>query len=970
MLTSDAISPALYDAAMDYAALGYSVIPVFGNLVPARAKAAATDWAHFQRQHPSDVDLKRWFHMYTVGGIAIITGHISRLLILDFDQIDIHHQFVAAFPHLCDTYVVTSAQRRLPHYYYRLPDGMEVTSRKIVGLDLLAEGRYVIAPPTQIAGRHYTVTQDRAPLSLSVDDVTALVAFMDNLTRRDDNVTRGTLSPTISSSPFSATPEKDASRGILAPGSSRSANRLNDVSRAPQTSSENTIAQADTVTQGTLSARLASVASAALNTLRQAAKEIIADPQESESYGYVGEMTLAEVSNRLGYNSVGKMMVVDTLTPDSYGRVGEIKVADAASDSFGHKSEITHTHESRNHSAKGHYTVTAGTLSLGMSSLQMAHNVTRGTLSPERLVQQYQQMACQIGRNEALFRMGVRARDFGWSQAEVECTLTSPHVMQVAPGDHMPETPRQRMQEAHRTIASVFKRPARKIQYSETQLGLPVSVREALLKLKQMPLLRVLDGLILKGIAAGARLTEKFITSILENIVGRHSVLRALKAMLPDGSAVFAPSPRTPTHTDVATEVTLFPGQKMLFVGVTESNKIRRGRPEQAYAMPSVLYLCRALGVSYTPSDPMRAEDLKSTRRTRQAIHRELLRRRPGLYSRALLARRLGVSVRSVQRYHRSAGVRVRAAYRQREIFWETLNCIPEKDDQPAHSAFLQDDIGKRYPLDMSLAKWLLTRNKRVFLMYQLPNHYSVMPENDAALSLDEPQMSPREWAILRLVAAAEQAETTDAGVQIAACSHRDLSQAMSEKVASVKGARGVQIAASTAQNPQGSYHDESYNTGLIQRSSPNISQESTVDTTIPQGLPNDASWLYTPSVSTRMMGAPSISPVPADALLFTPKPIRSRGPVALSEQAYREPLTSLDVERAAQRLYDVLRRRCTEKLGYMTLAKARQLLDQFGIGAVKRATHLLETRGNVQNPAGFLISVLRSNARLAGVLA
>jgi hypothetical protein len=53
-----------------------------------------------------------------------------------------------------------------------------------------------------------------------------------------------------------------------------------------------------------------------------------------------------------------------------------------------------------------------------------------------------------------------------------------------------------------------------------------------------------------------------------------------------------------------------------------------------------------------------------------------------------------------------------------------------------------------------------------------------------------------------------------------------------------------------------------------------------------------------------------------------------------------------------------------------MTLAKARQLLDQFGTGAVKRATHLLEKRGNVQNPAGFLISVLRSNARLAGVLA
>src|SRR5215218_10142898 len=108
MLTSDAKTPALYDAAIYYAALGYSVIPIYGNLVPNRAKVAATTWAHFQSQHPSDVDLKRWFHMYTMGGIALITGRVSQLLVLDFDHIEIHQQFVAAFPHLCNTYIVTS----------------------------------------------------------------------------------------------------------------------------------------------------------------------------------------------------------------------------------------------------------------------------------------------------------------------------------------------------------------------------------------------------------------------------------------------------------------------------------------------------------------------------------------------------------------------------------------------------------------------------------------------------------------------------------------------------------------------------------------------------------------------------------------------------------------------------------------------------------------------------------------------
>lgn len=403
----------------------------------------------------------------------------------------------------------------------------------------------------------------------------------------------------------------------------------------------------------------------------------------------------------------------------------------------------------------------------------------------------------------------------------------------------------------------------------------------------------------------------------------------------------------------------------MLFVGVTESNKNRRGRPEQAYEMPTILRLCQGLGVRYTPSDPITAQDLKSTRSTRQAIHRELLRRRPGLYSRKLLASRLGVSVRSVQRYHRSAGVHVRAAYRQREIFWETLNCIPEKDDQPAHSAFLQDDMGKRYPLDMSLAKWLLTRKKRVFLMYQLPNYYSVMTETEA-VETDEAQMPPRERAILRLVAAAEQTETAIGGTQIAACSHKDLSRVKPVGEGEEKAAEGAQIAASIAHNPSVSYHAKS----TVFAPKANAIQTQSSANNVPQGLPADGTWRYTPTSSTRMMGAPSTSPVPDGALLFTPQPTRPQRFMARDEQAYREPLLSLTVERAAQRLYDALRRRCAEKVGYMTLAKARQLLDQFGTGAVKRATHLLETRGNVENPAGFLISVLRSNARLAGVLA
>ena len=862
MLTSDAhTSSPLYEAALRYADSGYSVIPIYGDLAPTRAKVAATDWGHYQRQYPTQADLARWFHLYPMGGIALVTGRISRLLILDFDHIEIHHQFVAAFPHLCKTMVVTSAQRRLPHYYYRLPTGIEVASRKIAGLDLLAEGRYVVAAPTQIAGRLYTITYDHAPLIVTHDDLTALVAFIERCIRHQekpqDSVSRGTLSPTD--------PSHSVSRGTLS------------TSDAP-----------DDVSRDTVSARLVSAAHEAFNTLRLAAKEIVSDSSRPDS---------GAVDTSLQINK-----------PPYAGHAPNIVVVPPGA----------------------------------------ADNVSRGTLSAARLIQQYQHIAGQVGRNEALFRMAVRARDYGWSQIQVESVLTPVHVAHPAPADHASETSQQRIHEAQRTIASAFKRPPRSVPQTDTQVGLPVSVREALLKLKLMPVLRVLDGLILKGIVAGARLTEKIITALLENIIGRHSVLKALKACLPDGTPVFAPSPRTPTHTDVAAEVTLFPGQKMLFVGATESNKNRRGRPEQAYEMPTVYRLCQALGVSYSPSDPITAADLTSTRRTRQAIHRELLRRRPGLYSRKLLARRLGVSVRSVQRYHRNACVRVRFAFRQREIFWETLSNVPKKDDVPPHSAFLQDETGKRYPMDISIVKWLLTRRKRVFLMYQLPNHYSVLPDEDISQPVSpETALTAREQAVKRLIA---HAEASEKDMQIAACSHNDLSLASDGDRVAAAAHRGIK----TGQNNPNPYKTVS----------PYRPEDA-----IPQGLPVDPTWRYTPSVSTRVMGAPSISPVPADALLFTPQTARVMPATPKPIDAYRNPLASWDIERSAQRLYDVIRRRCTEKTGYMTLARARQLLDQFGSGAVKRATHLLEMRHSVQNPAGFLISVLRSQAKLAGVL-
>ena len=86
----------------------------------------------------------------------------------------------------------------------------------------------------------------------------------------------------------------------------------------------------------------------------------------------------------------------------------------------------------------------------------------------------------------------------------------------------------------------------------------------------------------------------------------------------------------------------------------------RRGRPVQlVFQVPSVARLLSVLGVSLSPSDPLSAEDLGSSSAYRRALHREYVKRVAPEQSMAALARRLGLSVRSLQRYNADLGVEV-----------------------------------------------------------------------------------------------------------------------------------------------------------------------------------------------------------------------------------------------------------------------------------------------------------------------
>ena len=105
-------------AAEAYFHLGYAVIPLLGDFDPERPKVAARAWSVYQQRLATLDEIATWFS--PTGGAAalgIVTGRISRLVVLDFDSPDLLADFRRRFPDLLETRTVASAGRGLPNRF-------------------------------------------------------------------------------------------------------------------------------------------------------------------------------------------------------------------------------------------------------------------------------------------------------------------------------------------------------------------------------------------------------------------------------------------------------------------------------------------------------------------------------------------------------------------------------------------------------------------------------------------------------------------------------------------------------------------------------------------------------------------------------------------------------------------------------------------------------------------------------------
>jgi len=142
-------------AAFTYLARGWSVIPA-----QAGEKRPLVRWEDFQHRLPTEDELQKWFARWPDANIAIVTGAVSGLVVLDVDPkhggeqslVELERRF-GPLPQTITA--VTGGGGR--HFYFAHP-GDEVRNRAGLapGIDLRGDGGLVVAPPSlHPSGRHY-----------------------------------------------------------------------------------------------------------------------------------------------------------------------------------------------------------------------------------------------------------------------------------------------------------------------------------------------------------------------------------------------------------------------------------------------------------------------------------------------------------------------------------------------------------------------------------------------------------------------------------------------------------------------------------------------------------------------------------------------------------------------------------------------------------------------------------------------
>jgi hypothetical protein len=178
----------MLEAALRYACRGFAVFP-------ANGKRPYTDHGlHDASTDPETIE--RWWRRWPAANIAVRTGSVSGLLVLDADDLDSLHELEREHGQLPRTASVVTP-RGGQHLWLRHSGGVASSASRLKpGLDIRAENAYIIAPPSP----GYVVDEE-APLA---EPPVWLLERLRNGARAaapkvGDEIPRGKRNPTLTS---------------------------------------------------------------------------------------------------------------------------------------------------------------------------------------------------------------------------------------------------------------------------------------------------------------------------------------------------------------------------------------------------------------------------------------------------------------------------------------------------------------------------------------------------------------------------------------------------------------------------------------------------------------------------------------------------------------------------------------------------------------------------------------------------
>src|SRR5215471_13525657 len=130
------------EAALSYLRHGWPVLPVDQD-----SKKPLVEWKPYQTQLPTEDEVKEWFQKWPKANIGIVTGGLSRLLVVDCDSEHALKRFGKLCPGADNTRQCQTGRGK--HFYFRFEEGVRNNSGVLgTGIDVRGEGGFVIVPPS------------------------------------------------------------------------------------------------------------------------------------------------------------------------------------------------------------------------------------------------------------------------------------------------------------------------------------------------------------------------------------------------------------------------------------------------------------------------------------------------------------------------------------------------------------------------------------------------------------------------------------------------------------------------------------------------------------------------------------------------------------------------------------------------------------------------------------------------------